>query len=114
MDSVLAFAMGAMHRNDRKKVFDWDKAASIIHKKKPTLAMAGLGEDWECTGGTIYEDGKPDTSDYTYLASTWAIPELWLEYEEGNDEVIPCWKYEDETDWNEKTKWPESSLKILQ
>lgn len=91
------------------KVFDWDKAAQIIKERQPTEASAGLSEDWEWTGGVIYTNGKPVDETYTYLQSYWAIPELDLD-----GEVIPCWKYKNDTPgWDAKTYWPESALKIL-
>ena len=44
-------------------VFDWDKAAEIIKKRKPTYAAAGLRQDWENTGGLIYnKDNRFSTS----------------------------------------------------
>lgn len=48
-------------------VFDWDKAARLIQEKKPKWATAGLRGDWEYTGGTIYEDGKPVMDDASNL-----------------------------------------------
>lgn len=108
MDTIQAFAMGDAHRFDRMRVFDWDMAAKLIKAKKPKCAQAGLKDDWEYTGGIIYEDGKIVKSDYTYLASTWAIPELDLD-----GFIIPCCKWMDETNWNAETKWPESAVEIL-
>lgn len=90
-------------------VFDWDKAAEIIKKRKPTYAAAGLRQDWENTGGLIYKQGQPIFDKYTYLASTWAFPEL-----EIDGETIACYRImNDFSDWNAKTKWPKSALTIL-
>lgn len=76
MNTLAAFAMGEANRGREMMVFDWDKAARLIRERKPRCASAGLRSDWEYTGGTIYENGKPVMDDYTYLASTWAVPEL--------------------------------------
>jgi len=108
MDTLSAFAMGAAHRNNRVKTFDWVKAANIIKERKPKTARAGLGEDWSYTGGNIWENGQPDTDSYTYLSSTWATPEL-----EFDDDLIDCWCWEDETGWNSGTKWPKEALEII-
>ena len=109
MNSLSAFAMGEANRGRTEMVFDWDKAAQLIREKRPQSASAGLAGDWEYTGGTIYEDGKPYMDSYTYLASTWATPEL-----EMDEEVVPCYRMENETpDWDAHTKWPESALAIL-
>jgi hypothetical protein len=91
-------------------VFDWVKAARLIVEKKPREASAGLENDWEWTGGLIYKDGAPVPKDdtYTYLASTWATPELDLD-----DELIDCYVMEGETDWNQSTYWPQVALDIL-
>jgi hypothetical protein len=113
---MTAFAMGEAHRDDPLMVFDWDKAARLIKERGAKTASAGLSGDWEYTGGCILKDGKPymntDVGDgYTYLASTWAIPELELD-EDG--ERIDCWRYRSETpDWGYDTRWPESALGIL-
>jgi hypothetical protein len=110
MDSMLAFAMGEAYRGHELMVFDWDKAARIIKERKPETAEAGLRGDWEWTGGIIYEDGKPVTDDYTFLSSTWAVPELRVD-----DEVIECYRMESEVPgWDSETKWPDSALKILE
>ncbi len=109
MNTAAAFAMGEANRNEPVKVFDWDKAARLIKERQPTEASAGLSGDWEYTGGSIYSGGKPDLESYTYLASTWATPELDLD-----GEVIDCWVWaKDMPDWDSKTKWPASALELL-
>lgn len=108
MDTMQAFMMGEMNRGKEMMVFDWDKAARIIAERKPKQAEAWLRGDWEWTGGTIYEDGKPVFDDYTYLASTWATPELDID-----GEIIDCYVMQSETEWDSGTKWPESALNIL-
>lgn len=109
MDSIRAFAMGQMSQDREPMVFDWDKAARLIKERNPREVNAGLHSDWEWTGGNIYRDGKPNFEDYTYLASTWATPEIELD-----GEIEDCYKMKSELpDWNANTKWPDSSLKIL-
>ena len=108
MDSMIALMMGEMHRNDKRKVFDWDKAAELIIKYDLTDADAGLKEDWCFTGGNILTDGNLNINSYTYLASTWATPVLWTD-----DAIYECWVWEDETDWDRDTKWPQSAIEIL-
>lgn len=109
MDTLIAFMMGEVNRHKELMVFDWDKAARLIKQNNSKFARAGLRSDWEYTGGTILQDGKPVYDDYTYLASTWAVPELELE-----DEVVECYKMQNETPmWDSNTKWPESAIKIL-
>ncbi len=102
--------MGAANRGNPIRVFDWNKAAKLIKERGAKSASAGLAGDWEYTGGSIFQDGKPDFSEYTYLASTWATPEL-----EIDGETIDCWIYQkDSPNWDSDTKWPEESLKILE
>ena len=108
MDIMRAFMMGQSNRNNKLKVFDWDKAAELIIKHKLTDADAGLVEDWTCTGGNILTDGNLNIDSYTYLASTWATPVLW-----ADDAIYECWIWEDETDWDSHTKWPQSAIEIL-
>lgn len=110
MDILSAFIMGELHRYCEPKVFDWDKAAQIIRDTRPTRAVAGLRGDWNCTAGTIYEDGKPVKNEYTFLESTWATPELKVD-----DKYVECFKMASEApDWDCHTKWPPSALAILE
>ena len=109
MNTLAAFAMGEANRGKEMMVFDWDKAARLIGERKPECASAGLRDDWEYTGGTIYEDGKPVMDDYTYLASTWAVPELDM-----NGDIVECFRMKHEVPgWGAETKWPKSALDIL-
>jgi hypothetical protein len=110
MDTLSAFAMGAATRGKEKKVFDWHKAAKLINEHNAMDAVAGLSSDMEYTAGEILKDGKIVDRDetYTYLASTWATPVLVLD----NDE-IPCYVMESETNWDAETYWPESAIKML-
>jgi len=112
MDTSLAFALGAANRGKEMKVFDWEKAARIIKERQPQEASAGLSGDWEWTGGTIYRDGKivDREETYTYLASTWAAPEL-----DVDGDVIDCYKMSSETPgWDAGTYWPPEAVEILQ
>lgn len=109
MDTLSAFARVENNKNSRIRVFDWDKAAKLIKKANPQVASAGLGLDWEWTGGEIYKNGEPIMDSYTYLASNWATPELDMD-----GDIQPCWKYQSDTpSWDSNTKWPKSALKIL-
>lgn len=90
-------------------VFDWDKAAQIIKDKKAKTASAGLAGEWTWIGGYILANGEPIGASYTYLASTWAKPELSIA-----GEVWECYKMQSETDgWDAHTCWPESARAIL-
>jgi len=111
MDTMSAFAMGEMYRGNEQKVFDWDRAARRIVETGCKNASAGLANDWEWTGGEILRDGKPVPQDetYTFLASTWATPELSLD-----GDVEDCFIMRSKSDgWNSGTYWPESALAIL-
>lgn len=111
MGTMSAFVLGEASRGREAKVFDWDKAAMLIKERGATSARAGLSDDWKWTGGDILRDGKPipDGDTYTYLASTWATPEL-----EIDGEIIACYRMASDTPgWNSDTYWPESAVKLL-
>ena len=109
METSLAFAMGYLNRNNPTMVFDWDKAAELIREYNSSYAAAGLQGDWEYTGGCIWNEGKPVFDDYTFLASTWATPELMMD-----NQLIPCYRMENEVPgWDAETKWPKSALEIV-
>ena len=108
---MLAYLRMMESRDKEPMVFDWDRAAELIRERQPEVARAGLKEDWEWTGGTIYQAGEPVAAEdtYTYLASPWAEPELDMD-----GDVVSCWRYASEVpEWNPHTFWPESSLAIL-
>ncbi|MEL7626964.1 MAG: hypothetical protein AAGU15_08915 [Anaerolineaceae bacterium] len=110
MNLVDAFMMGELNRGNELMVFDWDKAAQRIREVQPVSASAGLRNDWEHTGGAIYRNGKPVIDSYTYLSSTWAVPELDMD-----SAVEPCYRMRHEVpSWDHDTKWPLSALKILE
>lgn len=108
MDTASAFAKGEQNRHRKQMVFDWEKAAKIIKEEQPQLVEAGLSGDWEWTGGEIYADGKTIEDSYTYLASTWATPQILVD-----GEYRDCFVMSDETPWNCETKWPEEAKAIL-
>lgn len=109
MDTRLAFAMGQIHKDDEPMVFDWEKAARIIKENPGCTASAGLSEDWEYTGGTIFEDGKPVYDESTYLGSKWATPELVV-----NGITQDCFVMQSERpEWDARTRWPAEALAIL-
>lgn len=110
MDTMQAFMMGEANRGAPRKVFDWDRAATIIKDRNASAADAGLEGDWECTGGAIWRDGGvvPADDTYTYLASTWASPLLLVD-----GESVECWRYEEQTPgWTAETYWPDSARTI--
>ena len=70
-----------------------------------------MQSDWEWTGGDIYKNGAPvaEEDTYTFLASTWATPEIDLD-----GDVQDCFVMKDSTEnWNSGTYWPDSALAIL-
>ncbi len=111
VDTLTAFAIAqaAEARGAKHKVFDWDKAARMIKEHKPKEAIAGLQTDMEYTGGIIYEDGKINKENYTYLSSNWATPIIVLD-----GIAQSCFVMESDTKWDEHTKWPDSAVKILE
>lgn len=113
MNTLQAFAMGEANRHKELMVFDWDKAARLIKESGCEEAAAGLQSDWEWTGGNIFTDGKPNFDDDTYLASTWAVPQLEI-YKGEWSKTVDCYKMQSETPgWGSDTKWPDSALAIL-
>lgn len=108
METTAALARGLANMGQPSRVFDWDRAARLIAEAKPDVASAGLRDDWEWTGGRIWAEGAPVPREqtYTYLASTWAIPELDMD-----GLVQPCWRWSSETPgWDAGTYWPQSAL----
>lgn len=109
MDTISAFAMGQRNQGKPQKIFDWVKAAKIIKERNPESADAGLQSDLEWTAGTIWQDGEIVTDSYTYLSSNWATPVLVID-----DEEIPCFVMQSDTEWDELTKWPKEARELLE
>ena len=107
----------AREKGDPQMKFNWDKAAEIIKERfsnhPDLIAEAGLQGDWYYTGGRIFKNGKPINYEYTYLSSNWAKPTLILSYDGKEQEEIECFTTDEESRFNEKSKWDEYSLKIL-
>lgn len=100
--------MATMSVGKEPKVFDWDKAAKILHERDAKNAAAGLREDWGCTCDCILYDGKPYYG-LPFLSSTWATPALMVD-----GCTIDCWRMEHEVPfWDAHTVWPDSALKIF-
>ena len=116
MDTLQAFAIGEQNRGKELMVFDWDKAVAIIKERGLKNCGAGLESDFEWTAGMILVDGKPYADDYTYLASTWATPQLiiYAEDDEGVfdcEETVDCYIMESQTKYTSSTKFPEHLIK---
>ena len=110
MDTIAAFFRATAAKGREQMVFDWVKAAKLIKESKPTLAQAGLQGDWEWTGGTIFEGGKPVLDSYTYLSSNHAVPEIDLD-----GDRFPCYCMQSEQPtYNSGTKWPAEALAIIE
>ena len=92
-------------------VFDWDKAANLIKKRKAKRAYAGLEGDWKDTFGIIWDSSSGGIVDNArmFLASTWAKPSIELE-----SNTYPCFRMKSETPgWDELTVWPDSARAII-
>ena len=84
------------------KKYDFEKAKEIIEKEKDVLAEALLGmhEDWFWTGETIWENGeyKIELKEGVEIAgicgSKWATPVIKLEYKDGSERFLECYKGE--------------------
>ncbi len=108
MDTLAAYAMGQLHKNQPIKTFDWIKAANILKEHQVKNAAAYLFDDAEWTSGMILENGEPANGG-AYLSSNWAIPMLSFD---GIDK--PCWVYEkDIPESLQGHEWPEEAKAIL-
>ena len=109
MNTMEAFMMAEENQGNESRIFDWERAASLIRKHKPRIAEAGLDEDWSYTSGVIWEDEKPIRDENCYLKSVWATPVLYLDAAK-----IPCWRMAPQAPgWAACTLWPDSALNIL-
>lgn len=110
IDAGTAIALCQFNRKEDPKVFDWNKAVTLIKEHNATKAVAGLAEDWFWTAGLILEDGYPVVKCDPYLASQWATPVIVLDEDEFG---IECWCWMSESNWNEKTVWPQEAIERL-
>lgn len=106
----------AYDKNKPMMAFDWDKAAKIIREtlqQFPNLiAEAGLQQDWNYTGGIIFEKGFPTNESYTYLCSNWATPTLIIECDGLEILETDCCIIETDR-FTSDSKWDNESLLIL-
>ncbi|MDC5579425.1 hypothetical protein OHX09_15125 [Acinetobacter baumannii] len=99
----------ARRNDDKTKTFDWMKAVSILKANNIKSADAGLIEDWHATAGTIVENGRIYKADYCnpYLHSFWATPGIYIERDDGTEEMIECWCYAENAAWDLDDIWPQ-------
>ena len=76
---------------------DWVKIKEFIEKNKNTLGnvVAGLAEDWGHTSGEVWNAKNqyiPKDDTYVYGSSSWATPEIEVEYKNGKTEMLEMWK----------------------
>lgn len=84
------------------KKYDFAKASELIEAEKESLAEAVLGmhEDWFWTAETIWENGKYAVNLATVTeiggisGSSWATPVIKLEYNDGKERFLECYKGE--------------------
>lgn len=117
MNTIQAFANGEANRGKEAMVFDWDKAVQIIKDLGLKNCAAGLSSDFGYTAGMILVDGKPYTDDYTYLASTWAKPQLIICSGSHDDydccETIDCYTMDSQTEYDSDTKFPKHLIDLF-
>lgn len=119
--SLLSFSDGFSGKTPsprgRLKTFDWDLAAKHIREHlltHPDLkAEAGLQDDWEYTGGVIFDNGQPVTDSYTELSSNWATPTLILSWDGEEQIELDCYTTDPTTRFSSDSKWDEISLAVL-
>lgn len=91
------------------KYYDYKKAKSLIEENKDNLSTASLGmhEDWFWTADTVWMDGEYKVELIEGLeidgidGSKWATPALQLEYKDGSEKMIPCFKGESDVPFGE-------------
>lgn len=101
---------------NKGKVFNWDEAGRILRERglERRYASAGLAEDWDFTGGSIFADGQIVSDGSPYIKSAWATPVLVLHDENPYEgEVIPCFVEASSSSWDSGTVWPMSALVAL-
>ena len=84
------------------KKYDFTKARDFIEAEKEFLAEASLGmhEDWFWTAETIWKNGKYAVNLATVakiagiFGSSWATPVIKLEYNDGKERFLECYKGE--------------------
>ena len=109
-----AFKAGRENANSKLKVFDWDKFTDYILSldKLPENVIIGLNGDFEHTNGYAIRNGKiwnrPDPS--MWLSSTHCVPCFTFD----NESCEECWLWEDETEYDRRTFWPEHCVVKLQ
>lgn len=83
------------------KLYDFEKAKTLIekHKNKIVSAYLGMHEDWFWTAEAVFEEGEYsiDLNSVETIAgisgSDWATPTLCLEFEDTR-KMITCFKGE--------------------
>lgn len=80
------------------KTYDFAKAKQLIEENKDNIESAylGMSEDWSWTAVAVFKDGEftMDLDEQPEIAgiksSSWATPELRINFKDGNSEEIEC------------------------
>ena len=109
-----AFKAGRDNVNNKLKVFDWDKFTDYILSlgEIPENVIIGLNGDFDNTNGYAIKNGKicKERDPSMWLSSTHCVPCFTFD----NESCEECWLWEDETEYNRRTFWPEHCVAKLQ
>lgn len=80
------------------KTYDFAKAKQLIEESKDNIETAylGMSEDWSWTAVAVFKDGEftMDLASQPEIAgiksSSWATPELRINFKDGNSDEIEC------------------------
>ena len=88
------------------KTYDFAKAKQLIEENKDNIESAylGMSEDWSWTAVAVFKDGEftmdldeqPEIAGIKIKSSSWATPELRINFKDGNSEEIECFTGESE------------------
>ena len=106
---ALDAARAAVSSGNTYRVFDWQKAARLIHKHMPAIAEAGLAEDWDKTETVIWCDDHPVMGGAASLASVWATPILVMDGLECDCYFVARFE---PIGWEGRARWPDNSAKV--
>lgn len=85
---------GRMQETVLFRELDFDKLLEVINENKENILSVevGLGEDWCCTSGEVYNSFDGFIKEYYYTSSRWATPVASIEFKNGTTFSFECWK----------------------
>ena len=102
MDTMEAYnrCLDAVSKGNKLKCLNLEKLHEYVEKQEKEIQRitAGIDEDWEYTGDTIYKDDEWIDDNMSWTRSLWGTPIAYIDYADDSYEEFTEYYYEEVDD----------------